>query len=63
MYAPGAISSDLLDAHETLDRTVNGLFGFGSAVPTELEQQERLFAGYQESAAPLTAAVQGLRKR
>lgn len=56
MYAPDAISSELLVAHSILDLEVDRLFALKSRESSELERQNILFARYLELAAPLASA-------
>ena len=56
MYAPDAISNELLDAHSILDQEVDRLFAIKAPEPSELERQDVLFARYQELTAPLASA-------
>jgi hypothetical protein len=53
LYTPGAMSEQLIEAHDSLDRIVNEHFGLSGAAPTELERQDTLFTRYQELVAPL----------
>lgn len=63
LYEPGSISSELLEAHDALDREVDKLFGLESSAPSVLERQDRLFAGYQELTASLAAAASKPKRR
>jgi len=53
LYAPGAMSGPLVEAHNSLDRVVDGHFDLSGAAPTELARQDTLFARYEELVAPL----------
>lgn len=50
LYQAGQMSPTLQAAHDELDRVVDRLFGFRRARPSELERQDRLFAGYEQLA-------------
>ncbi len=62
LYNPAAMSTELIDAHQGLDREVDHLFGLRSGRPTLLERQDRLFSRYRELTAPLLAPT-GTSKR
>jgi hypothetical protein len=62
LYAPAGMSTELINAHEELDRRVDQAFGLGSEQPTVLERQNRLFSLYGELTSPLFAAAASARK-
>ena len=51
LYAPTTMSSELISAHNALDRDVDLLFGLTSQDCPELERQWVLFTRYQAMAA------------
>jgi hypothetical protein len=56
LYAPGAMSVPLIEAHNSLDGAVDGHFDLSETAPTELARQDTLFARYQDLVAPLIRA-------
>jgi hypothetical protein len=63
LYAPGAMSARLTEAHNSLDRVVDALFGMRGISPTELERQDTMFARYQDLVAPLTTVAARRRRQ
>ena len=51
------MSSELIDAHATLDMDVDKLFGLERLASTELVRQDMLFTRYQEMTSPLDSAA------
>jgi len=63
LYNPTGMSTELIDAHQKLDREVDRLFGLKSGPPTVLERQDQLFSRYRELASPLLTVPSSTRRR
>lgn len=63
LYNPASMSTELINAHQALDREIDRLFGVTSESPTMLERQEHLFSRYRELTSPLLAAASNARRR
>jgi hypothetical protein len=53
LYAPGAMSEQLIVVHDVLDRVVDGHFELSGTAQTQLARQDTLFTRSQELVAPL----------
>lgn len=62
LYNPASMSTELINAHQALDREIDRLFGVTSASPTMLERQDHLFSRYRELTSPLLAAAPSARR-
>jgi len=63
LYNPASMSTELLNAHQALDREVDRLFGVRSEGSTVLERQDHLFSRYRELTSPLLATASNIRRR
>jgi hypothetical protein len=62
LYAPGAMSAALVEAHNVLDSVIDRHFDLSGAAPSELARQDTLFARYQELVAAPTAVLTRQRR-